>query len=151
MDKAAYNIEIKDVKGTSFPVDFSVVEFSLNDIKARTQPSKGPNPTFDKTSIKMRSKGSLENDHLSITVYTGSSANGEGWMKFAHKSVPIITLAKERKEKGNGEFTVILNPQSIRKEIRQEQQDDWGQRDTMVTFTIEWPSDEQLKQGAAKL
>jgi hypothetical protein len=50
-----------------------------------------------------------------------NSSGGDNWQKFAHKSVPVMTLAQERKESQKKEFTIILNPQEARKEFRQEQ------------------------------
>eukprot|EP00026_Physarum_polycephalum_P018289 Phypoly_transcript_19824.p1 GENE.Phypoly_transcript_19824~~Phypoly_transcript_19824.p1 ORF type:complete len:148 (-),score=12.82 Phypoly_transcript_19824:33-476(-) len=134
----------EDIKGEGFPVAASVVEFSLQDTKGTTNPTKGTsNPSFG-SHFKMHSKGPLEDDHLSITLFSGTE-------KFAHKSVPVLTLAKERKESQKKEFTFILNPEKLRKEVRQGQGAEWGQRDTMVTFVVEWPSEAQMKQGSAKL
>ena len=146
----AYNIEIKDVKGSGFPAELSFVEFKLQDASGKTKAVKGPNPSFG-AHLKMQSKGPLEDDHLSITLYTGTANEGKEGQKFAHKSVPVITFARDRKESQKKEFSVILNPQNLRKEVRDGQGAEWGQRDTIVTFNIEWPSEKQMKQGSAKL
>eukprot|EP01111_Echinosteliopsis_oligospora_P009487 TRINITY_DN278_c0_g1_i1.p1 TRINITY_DN278_c0_g1~~TRINITY_DN278_c0_g1_i1.p1 ORF type:complete len:151 (-),score=37.67 TRINITY_DN278_c0_g1_i1:85-537(-) len=150
MTSVPYNIEIKDIKGSGFPVKESVVEFTINDAKGKTSPTAGPDPKFD-ADLKYQTKGVIEKDTLWVTVYTPSETDNKKWEKFAAKSIPVMTLAEERKEKRKKEFSLILNPAGARKDARQNQGAEWGQRDTIVTFRVEWPTEEQVKKGSAKL